>query len=825
MIIAIDGQSLQTYSKDRGVGRYTKEILKSLIKINNNSQKYTIKLCLNGTFHENIADLFEEFAPLIGHNNIHIWQNYFETSSEIYFDKTKIELASIVREAFFWSIGASIIFSTNNQEGLKDNAIIGVKTIDFGAKYISVLYDLVPFYYPEYLGGNVKKWYDRALNTVLNSDEIITISNSSKTDIVNFLNVTSKNITIAYCSVDKKIFNNNTPKDELVLKKFNLDNKFIFYIGGDDKHKNLASLIEAYGSDQRINKDFLLVLAGSSITKNSFVLKQIKKYDYDIQKNIRLIGFVDDYELVNLYKYSTCFVFPSTHEGFGLPILEAMSCETPVLAANQSSMKEIINYSPALFDPKNIKEISEKIFQCLNNEDTKYQIVNNNKARVKLFDWDISAQTIYDLFINYNNNNIEKFDYKNMIEKIKYCIRDIDINSNDMLLFSESLAKSIIIHNKFFLDVSSIIMNNEHETGIQRVARSISKILLDTMPDKVYLVYSSADNPNKFLYAKEYMINRLGMDKELYAGLDEQVEFYNGDYLLYLDLHPSNAINNKNFNKNLMHRGIKVFHVIYDLIPVLHKNFFWDELNQEFELWLDSVSYSTGSLCISNSVAKDLEKYFKNKGLLKKDYKISYFHLGADIENSKGLPENYKQLISTIEKRTSFLMVGTIEPRKGHKQTLRAFEILWSKNIDITLVIVGKQGWMMEDFIKKLKSHPELNKRLFCLEGISDEYLEKVYDSSVCLIAASEAEGFGLPLIEAAQKKKPIIARDIPVFREVAKEFAYYFENDNNPEVLAETIKKWLELYNQNQHPKSDNMPWLTWKQSAEILFNKIIEN
>ena len=240
---------------------------------------------------------------------------------------------------------------------------------------------------------------------------------------------------------------------------------------------------------------------------------------------------------------------------------------------------------------------------------------------------------------------------------------------------------------------------------------------------------------------------------------------------------------------------------------------------------MDSVSYSTGSLCISNSVAKDLEKYFKNKGLLKKDYKISYFHLGADIENSKGLPENYKQLISTIEKRTSFLMVGTIEPRKGHKQTLRAFEILWSKNIDITLVIVGKQGWMMEDFIKKLKSHPELNKRLFCLEGISDEYLEKVYDSSVCLIAASEAEGFGLPLIEAAQKKKPIIARDIPVFREVAKEFAYYFENDNNPEVLAETIKKWLELYKQNQHPKSDNMPWLTWKQSAEILFNKIIEN
>ncbi|MGQ9746109.1 MAG: glycosyltransferase, partial [Dissulfurimicrobium sp.] len=112
----------------------------------------------------------------------------------------------------------------------------------------------------------------------------------------------------------------------------------------------------------------------------------------------------------------------------------------------------------------------------------------------------------------------------------------------------------------------------------------------------------------------------------------------------------------------------------------------------------------------------------------------------------------------------------------------------------------------------------------FWLEGISDEYLEKVYAASTCLIMASEGEGFGLPLIEAARYKLPIVARDIPVFREVAGEYAYYFENSRDPRVMVDAIKSWLVLYKENKHPKSDNMPCLTWKESTENLL-KIILN
>jgi glycosyltransferase involved in cell wall biosynthesis len=198
-------------------------------------------------------------------------------------------------------------------------------------------------------------------------------------------------------------------------------------------------------------------------------------------------------------------------------------------------------------------------------------------------------------------------------------------------------------------------------------------------------------------------------------------------------------------------------------------------------------------------------------------FQIASSHLGNDIDNSlpiPGLPENEERVLTAIKKRPSFLMVGTLEPRKGHVQILDAFEHLWQNGIEANLVIVGKLGWLVDNLVERLQKHEEMGKHLFWLDGIRDEYLEKVYDSTSCLLAASYAEGFGLPLIEAVKHKLPIIARDIPVFREVCGMHAFYF-NTSDPKKLSRTVEQWLDLYAQSKHPRSDGMPWLTWKQSA----------
>ena len=127
----------------------------------------------------------------------------------------------------------------------------------------------------------------------------------------------------------------------------------------------------------------------------------------------------------------------------------------------------------------------------------------------------------------------------------------------------------------------------------------------------------------------------------------------------------------------------------------------------------------------------------------------------------------------------------------------------------------------MDDLVRKLENHPERGQRLTWLRAISDEYLEAVYAASTCLLTASEGEGFGLPLIEAAQHGLPIIARDLPVFREVAGEAAHYFEGKAGTE-LATAIRQWLELYSRAEHPQPGLLRWCTWAESAESLIRRV---
>src|SRR5208282_3512109 len=209
--------------------------------------------------------------------------------------------------------------------------------------------------------------------------------------------------------------------------------------------------------------------------------------------------------------------------------------------------------------------------------------------------------------------------------------------------------------------------------------------------------------------------------------------------------------------------------------------------------------------------------------------RIGWCHHGADIDQATptlGLPRDAARNLAAFGARPSFLMVGTIEPRKGHLHVLDAFDQLWNQGLDINLIIAGAEGWRglpqnmrrtIPQILARLRSHPERGRRLFWVKGPSDEYLESIYAASSCLIAASRGEGFGLPLVEAARHGLPIIARDIPVFREVAGGHAFYFAGDK-PDALAQAIKEWLALCAKGKHPQSDAMPWNTWAKTVERL-------
>jgi glycosyltransferase involved in cell wall biosynthesis len=185
------------------------------------------------------------------------------------------------------------------------------------------------------------------------------------------------------------------------------------------------------------------------------------------------------------------------------------------------------------------------------------------------------------------------------------------------------------------------------------------------------------------------------------------------------------------------------------------------------------------------------------------------------------LPDNGQAVLAQLASAPTFLAVGTLEPRKRQAQILEAFELLWAQSSPAHLVIIGKPGWLTETLAERLRQHPQQGRQLFWFDNASDEFLEQLYATVTCLIAASEAEGFGLPIVEAARRGLPVIARDIPVFREVAQDHAYFYQG-GSPEALADAVQAWTALAAAGQVPDSSLIRRTSWAESTRQLLSRL---
>ncbi len=373
-----------------------------------------------------------------------------------------------------------------------------------------------------------------------------------------------------------------------------------------------------------------------------------------------------------------------------------------------------------------------------------------------------------------------------------------------------------------FVDVSVVAARDIH-TGIQRVVRSILKALFKRRDLPYLVVPVRLADTGDFMQALRFAEKIAGLP--IGTAPEEPIDVFQGDLFLVVDLDfGRNDARRQNFER-FRDVGAEVWHVVHDLLPVQLPQYFPESDSSRFADWLDVVRSCDGAVCVSEATADSLRAWFAEHDAAEKSLpSIRRFHLGADVQNSlptSGLPTDAPQLLARLGKVPTFLMVGTVEPRKGHTPILQVFEQLWAEDVQANLVIVGKEGWHVKPLSRKLRTHAENENRLFWLDGISDEYLEQIYQTSDCLIAASEGEGFGLPLIEAARHHLPILARDIPVFREVAGAHAAYFDGSEH-ETLASSVRDWLSDHAAGRVIRSDTMPWLTWDQSAEMLLEKI---
>jgi glycosyltransferase involved in cell wall biosynthesis len=252
--------------------------------------------------------------------------------------------------------------------------------------------------------------------------------------------------------------------------------------------------------------------------------------------------------------------------------------------------------------------------------------------------------------------------------------------------------------------------------------------------------------------------------------------------------------------------------------------------------WLSCLLQSDKIISISQATDNNIRDCILEYDLpFRDEVELDWFHLGGDF-HQYALYDNVKHgaksqvleafreaQIASLRGKINFLMVGTIEPRKSHTDMLRVMEVLWAKGLDVNLIVVGKIGWLDDKQMEYIKNHGELGRRFLLFNDLSDVQLNEIYALSSCLLYFSKVEGFGLPLIEAAQHGLPIIVRDAPVFREVCGEYAFYFPDDLAPVEVTPYIERWLALYEQGEHPSSAGMPWLTWRDSVASLIAKVL--
>lgn len=378
---------------------------------------------------------------------------------------------------------------------------------------------------------------------------------------------------------------------------------------------------------------------------------------------------------------------------------------------------------------------------------------------------------------------------------------------------------------RVYLNIGSLPFD-DNSSGIPRVAKELSCEALKQNNTPVFPIYADPKTgvykfALQWVHSKGYcthQFKKFNIDK---SSDDPKITLAPGDWIIHTMINPNEIDVEKQIFSEMRALGVKIGFVLHDIIAERRPEFFRKRDQKTFGRWLRKITDYDGIFAVSKATRDDFLNWAKENNITPNASKISSFFLGSNFQAPTETlsPQEISQL-EKIKALEYCMQVSTIEPRKGYKQLLEAFDLVAQQDTKLALVIVGRQGWKVQDIYNKIRHHPLLNKQLFWFAGISDSMLQELYKNAKLIVACSENEGFGLPVVEAGHFKKPLLARDIPVFREVAPSQTTFFHGQS-PQVLASAILKTMKEPSGNL---SQHSPPKTWSDSLTALLGCITE-
>lgn len=366
MRIAVNARFL-IKDKLEGIGWYTYEILRRMV--HNHPEDEFILIHDRPLAKEYIfADNVKSVKTLIPSRHPILWHIWFEYSVPRVLKKYKPDVF------------------------LSFDGYLSIKT-DIPTVY--VLHDLAYIHCPNEIPNTVLRYYQKFTPQYLDrADHIVSVSNHGKQDILkHFPHIQSNTIDIvgnAARSIFKPL---NESASKEIREEYADGFKYFFYVGAVHPRKNISRLIEAFDIFSEQQADCRLLIAGRSAWKTELIQKTHSTSKH--KDKIQFLGYVEDKTMAKLMASALAFVYPSLFEGFGVPVLEAMHCEVPVITSKGSPMAEVSGKASLQVDPENINEIAQAMSAIYSDENTRKKLIQNGKTQREKYNWDKSAEEMY----------------------------------------------------------------------------------------------------------------------------------------------------------------------------------------------------------------------------------------------------------------------------------------------------------------------------------------------------------------------------------------------------------------------------------------------
>ncbi|KAB7897081.1 glycosyltransferase [Rouxiella sp. S1S-2] len=737
MRIVIDLQGAQTESRYRGIGRYTISIAKAIIR---NNTKHEIFIALSSLFPETIADLKKQFSEYLPAENIVVWHAPGPVRALERDNAWRSESAEYIREVFLHNLRPDIVFITSLFEGHVDNAVTSIAKFSSNTKVAVLHHDLIPLVQSDvYLQDDAfKEYYLKKINWLKNADLILTNSDYTSAEAIEWLDVPFEKVhTVSAATEEHFVVSEVVDAEFTALKAhYGITRDVVLYApGGFDSRKNFRRLIEAYSKLSPVIRDkHQLVIVSKLSDSDRSGLRTIANSARLREDEMILTGYVSEHDLVVLYQLSKLFVFASLHEGFGLPILEAMTCGAATIGSNVTSIPEVIGYEDALFDPYSVDSIKEKLHQALSDDAFLARLKQHATTQAKKFSWDYAGITALGCFENIIEDAatlpVEKVSAAQLVTAISSINCREKPTDNDLRATAESIdrnAKLIELHS---VDIEKLSWRVEgpfdSSYSLALVNREFARALSQ---DNVEVLLHSTEGPGDFAPSETFINDMSNADlKEFHQRIEQQGS--RTVNVLSRNLYPPRVSG--------INADVKLLHC-----------YAWEETGFPQE-WINNFNRELDAvLCTSEHV---------RKVLIDNGAMVPVFNVGNGCEHWDRIQSGAAPKLVT--KKFKFLHVSSCFPRKGVQAMLAAYGAAFTSADDVSLIIKTFANphnevhqWLAEERAANA-NYPDL---IIIEQDMAESDLKALYEFCDVLVAPSCAEGFGLPVAEAMLSGLPAI--------------------------------------------------------------------